>query len=347
MALFVSTWMYVESVTDGGIYPQVSKPASDPRTQEVYWRCTYCFFELARRFFRGYPQIRFQLFTNLDRLPWVNEINLSKHFEAIGVEVVRLDYTRRPAGKRKVWYNQFYIFDILTYWLHMASEGDLFILSDSDCVFVRDPEVLLELLNKDDLLLIDVDISPDEPANGITRREAGLLCKSFDPLFSLELAPYFGGEFYGLSKSVLRAVMLDFDAIFNVNNDLASKGGLYLSDEAHFMSFLISKRLGLYSANANSLVRRIWTGLRFNNTKMTDLGLTVWHLPAEKTYGFRTVFNFLVAHPKFLTENCDEHIRIWLANGLGVGKIHGRKVFGHFLRAVGRRLRKITRHFKS
>ena len=66
------------------------------------------------------------------------------------------------------------------------------------------------------------------------------------------------------------------------------------NEEAHTLSYLYFKN-GFRAAKQNPYMRRIWTNpLFYREVQATDVDLTLWHLPAEKTFGLRTVYDVLM-----------------------------------------------------
>jgi hypothetical protein len=46
---------------------------------------------------------------------------------------------------------------------------------------------------------------------------------------------------------------------------------------------------------ANDIIRRIWTNFQAANARPADLDLALWHLPAEKKFGFRRMWQAIEA----------------------------------------------------
>ena len=276
------------------------------------------------------------LFTNLASLPTIDGRDLTSIFERLRVEVVVLQYTWKPSGHRRLWFNQYYVFDILSYLEGVLAEDDVVLLADSDCIFVRNPTSLFDMLRRDGVLLLKVDesLTDDDEINGLSRRQSIDVYEDLGELRPNAPATYFGGECYGLTVNVLRKLMVLARAIKPANDALAAAGSQYLSDEAHFFSFLMWK-LGFSKANANTHVRRIWTAWKHNETRVEDLDLTLWHLPSEKTLGFKQVFDRLDTWPQFASESEN---RAWLAQKMGVGRRSLRNFLRHLASAVRRRL---------
>jgi hypothetical protein len=333
---YVSTWMYVESAQEGGLYPQVGGLTTSQATQNIYWRCVYTFFWSANVFLKK-DGLKFLLFTNVSRLPVVDGIDLNKALADFGVELVTLRYTWAPAGTRRPWFNQYFLFDILDYAAGRLGDDDALFVMDNDCLIVGDLAPAFALVRRDGAALITVDVSEDEDANGLSRRQAMDVHAEAGGERPTSPPDYFGGEFYGVSGAMLKRLLSLAKQVRVKNDALAGAGKAYFSDEAHFFSYLVW-RLGLRAPNANHIARRIWTTWKLNNTQIADLSRPVWHLPSEKTYGFADLFARLAAGETFSGDRAQ--IRTRLASLMGVGRKSVRKFFGHFVRAARRRLRR-------
>lgn len=332
---YVSTWMYVESADEAGLYPQVGGQTTRPDVQNIYWRCVFTFFWSASTFIEKKDDLKLVLFTNVSKLPVVDGLDLNVALADYGVEIVTLRYTWAPSGNQRFWFNQYYLFDILHYYRTRLEDEDALLIMDNDCLIVRDLAPAFDRLRHDGVLLLTVDVGEDEDANGLSRREAMRVYESIAGARPDQVPPYFGGEFYGLTAKILRPVVDLADEVRAKNNALASAGCKYFSDEAHFFSYLMGT-LGYRKPNANTIARRIWTTWKLNNTHSADLDLLVWHLPSEKTYGFADLFADLVRN-RAPAGNLSA-LRSRLARRMGVGHKSTRKFLGHFSRAMRRRL---------
>jgi hypothetical protein len=333
---YVSTWMYVESPQEGGLYPQVGGLTTSQATQNIYWRCVYTFFWSAQAFLKG-ADVKFLLFTNVARLPVVDGIDLNTALAAFGVELVTLRYTWAPAGSRRPWFNQYFLFDILEYGAARLGAEDTLLVMDNDCLIVGDLAPAFALAQREGALLISVDVGADEDANGLSRRQAMDVYAEIGAERPATPPDYFGGEFYGVSGAQLARLLPLAREVRQRNDALAATGHLYFSDEAHFFSYVMW-RLGVRAPNANHIARRIWTTWKLNNTRAADLRLPVWHLPSEKTYGFADLFARCAAGRAFTSDPARRKAQ--LARIMGVGRKSARKFVGHFVRAARRRLRR-------
>lgn len=342
MKVYISTWMYVETDEDGGIYPQVGGLTVSPETQAIYWRCIYCFFTFAKRFTDYDKSIKLVLFTNISNLPIVDNIDFCTAIPALGVEIISVPYSWKPDTARKNWFNQYYLFDILQYYEKHLSKDDLCFVIDSDSFIVRDFAAPISSLQSSGALMIDVGIGIDEEVSGLTRTQAADVHAYLTGATPLNTPSYFGGEFYGLTVDTLRTALVVARDAFPKNNALARRGELYLSDEAHFFSFVM-RQLGHCRSNADRFAGRIWTSQKLNNTTPRDLELCLWHVPAEKLYGIEQIFDELRKGKLDLFSLSEAEIRAYVAPKLGVGRFYPRKFAGHIARAIHRKLDAATR----
>src|SRR5579863_10520304 len=237
---YVATWMYVESPQEGGLYPQVGGLSTSQATQNIYWRCVYAFFWSAARFAKR-DGVKFLLFTNVSELPVVDGIDINEALTAFGVELVTLRYTWAPAGTRRPWFNQYFLFDILDYATARLASADTLLVMDNDCLIVGDLAPAFDLARRDGALLITVDVDEDEDANGLSRRRGIDVYAAVGGERPMAAPDYFGGEFYGVSGAMLARLMPLAREVREKNDALAAAGKPYFSDEAHFFSHLDRK----------------------------------------------------------------------------------------------------------
>lgn len=333
--IYFSTWMFEESPTDGGFYYQVGGATSSAVKKLIYWRCVLLFFSLAHQQTAGRDDVQLCLFTNVSDLPSVDGVDLRSYLNELDVKIIRLDYCWRPQFPSRAWYNQFYVFDILDYFEVHATEADHFIIADSDCLVVDDLSPLFDRLIADGYLAIDVETTPDEDINGISRRQAaslyGALGGSKQPL----IAPYFGGEFFGISGTRLGPALAFSRDGFQLNNRRAMSGMPYLTEEAHLLSFACVQ-IDILVPNANEFLRRIWTTWKANNTRSADLSLLIWHVPGEKIFGIRTLAHRLASTVR-KGKRAPLFTKSVLSRRLGVGKRRVMKLAWTLAYAVFRR----------
>ena len=91
--------------------------------------------------------------------------------------------------------------------------------------------------------------------------------------------------------------------MWNKNLQAIERGQRWCREEAQFLS-LLYHRHGYKEGTANPFLKRIWTASgfgHFRNTAAEDRDLLVWHLPAEKRFGFLDMFR----------EVCNEKSEFW------------------------------------
>lgn len=294
--LTLATWLYAEPPGEESHYPQVvgQGAPSSTRFQAVYWRCVATFVASAARWA---PDARLVLFTNADAVPEVDGRPVPALLDRLGVEVVPLAYTfQPPEGHFGAWRNQFYVFDAVR-WL--AREGGLdgdgvAMLLDSDCVWARRPERMAEMTRRHRALTYDLGRPEGVPENGLTPEALGAIHGDLAPAFGAEAPavapPYVGGELVAATGDTLRAMDDLFDPLFEAMIARRRDGLPTYNEEAHALG-LVYHVLGVPYGTANPYLRRIWTTLlKGDDARPDDLERTVWHVPGEKRYGLRRLF---------------------------------------------------------
>ena len=107
------------------------------------------------------------------------------------------------------------------------------------------------------------------------------------------ILPYCGGELVGLSGGAAGLVVARAREVWP--GILARHIGSTLPgmEEAHLLSMLYAD-LELPTGNGARFIKRLWTQpLRFQNTAPGDEELALWHVPAEKRYGLRRLYEAL------------------------------------------------------
>lgn len=280
----IGTWILLDSTDVASYYPQTGiKSSANPRVHEIYWRCVACYFATACRVSQNRYDLT--LFTTTHNIP----SEIAKILDAceVKIEHVRLNHLP-PSGYLEMWRNQFYILDLILHITGKKFVPDSVIL-DSDCLFVSSIDPMMDALDQFGVLAYDLGASEDEDINGLTRRDMQRL---FGQLLGrdIETPPiYYGGEFFAASSSELLRLSKEIEPAWQECMRRAQSGELKLNEEAHFLSFLYLK-LGHPGQTADKYIRRIWTQRKLRDGRPSDLELPIWHLPAEKRFGYRDLF---------------------------------------------------------
>jgi hypothetical protein len=290
----ITTWFYQQSSDEGGTYAQVRGSSSTERFRDTYRKCIATFFASARR---ANPQAELVLVLNT---PWqaaasATAARVGELLNELGVQTLTADYSFKPPTTwRDSWRNQFFVYDVLRVLISRCGPTDQIIICDSDMVWssLEGADRIRATLERDQSLTYNLALSLDEDINGLSRRQLGGV---FSRLSGEDVvAPaYLGGELFGATGAeAVRALALAEEVwSLTLEDHRCHRPNLW--EEAHLLSYL-SHQLDWPIGNANTLVKRIWTQpFKYRNTRPMDLRLPLWHVPAEKRYGLRRMYDSL------------------------------------------------------
>ena len=297
----VATWFYEQEEAEGGAYAQMRGDSSSESYRDVYRRCLGVFFRTARL---ANPEAELVLVLNR---PWRRDAStvadeVSALLDSVRVSTQVAEYTFSPPRTwPEAWRNQFFVFDALGVLAASSSADDSIVLLDSDVVWTCSERTggLWSELRAARSLTMHMDYAPDQPVNGMARRDLTHLAEDL----GLEIGgrivlPYCGGELVGLAGDTAAAVYGDAREVWPqivARHERSELGGM---DEAHVLSMLYAN-LGLATGNATPFIKRLWTQpFRYRNTAPGDEDLAIWHVPAEKRYGLRRLYGALSRMPE-------------------------------------------------
>lgn len=322
----VATWLVIDTELDATSFPSVGTNSASSSFQETYWRCIAVFFLTSRI---HNPDRNHILFSNV-----VVEESAPPHIlstlKSLNVDFKCVDITYRlPAGSVERWGNQFYVLDIIKYFAEYG-EDDALVLTDSDCIWraglssfedkIFDHECLLYTLEPSDQKNYEIGQS----VNGLShRRMKEIVEQNFNVKLSTEVQ-YHGGEFFAATKNFCKNIVGSFPKLWEQScleaNEVDS-----IKEEAHFLSIIAESR-GVKHSTANGFVRRMWTNFEDFNLVRDDLKLAIWHLPAEKKYGFRRLWHWLSQSRKNWDDFSTQEINQITAQYMGVPNRDKRKL---------------------
>jgi len=284
----LATGFVADLPEEGTTFPSAGGNSADPKVQAVYWRCIVALFASAR--FTN-PDQRLALFTNVEP-PMVDGVNVAEVLDRYEVELRRVPLAARLApGTTRSWGNVLYFHDIMES-LIGTEDADLRVaIVDSDVLVTRPIQPLFALL--DDHAFAGYIVRQTDPAdtvNGLSMRDMDRISRAFGATGG-ELALHFGGELFMTSIASWTAHRELFAGLLNdaITGTGPARG---IITEEHIFSIAFSVLRGKV-AHANHLIKRIWTSPRYNSVAPGDERLLLWHLPAEKRYGLRDVFDAL------------------------------------------------------
>jgi hypothetical protein len=296
MAKILATWICIDDFENASWFPSTKGNSSDQNIQTIYWKCLATCMYSARMF---NPEIKLAVFSNINHLPLIEGVDFNMLFKELDIHfyVTPFEY-QTPEGYYGKWKNQFYEFSILKYLLSISdfNADDLFCLIDSDCIITGDLNEMYNEIKKYDLIGYELDYNETQTINGNSRSEMKsifeiLLNRKIDKVPS-----YYAGEFFAAKLSFIAQLMDEFYVTWDKLLQLHDEKEPHLHEEAHVLSYLyyITKHENDY---ANKFVKRIWT-TTYRNVIVGNEKLLIWHLPAEKIYGFKKMYAFIFLRGK-------------------------------------------------
>jgi hypothetical protein len=285
----VSTWMYSTPVGDKVLHHQVGADSDLEKTQHIYWRCLFCFFESSFRLNRN---VRHILFVNKTPPTEIDGIDLGRLIEAFRIEVVVLrHFTRPPKAHFPAWNTQFIVLDVIDWLADEVGPDDAVMVLDGDCLFHRPiGEDFLQALRKHGALLYSLDYPPHHKINGLTPQELAALSREYDVGQGQGAFVYCGGEFICAMGRELARISELARGTYQISLQRAALGLAKFREEAHLLSH-VYRLLGYPTHSGNRYIKRIWTDRSVHcNVDGSEGDLTIWHLPAEKKRGFVKAF---------------------------------------------------------
>jgi hypothetical protein len=284
----VAAYLRIDAPHESLGNPQVGPDSSTTDFQAAYWRTASVFYATSRR---ANPEARHLLFTNGEP-PIVDGRDIGAFLRGLGVEFLDVPYSYcPPPGYYELWRNQFYVLDIISYLSDRPSHSPFLIL-DLDCVFVASGNRLFEVVETTGVanyLLEETEADPEWSWSGLTKAELQQVANEIAG-HRLPHVHSCGGGIFGATWEVAKTIAAAAPGVWQICVERHGRGLPKLNTEEHVLSYLYTA-LGLPMGTVNGLMRVIWTRPRYRTALESDLDLDLWHLPAEKKYGFRRVFS--------------------------------------------------------
>jgi hypothetical protein len=254
-----------------------SKSASS--SVETYFQCIVVAFASLRRW---NPKLSLQLTTNLP----IKEsyTNFLSKFE---VEIKIVDYTFNPPEEfGNTFRGCFFLFDAIA-----AEEDDvLFIDPDVYCI----GEIPLEIFLNEQFGALILGFPDDKNINGLTPFQARKIIAEIGSYPAIVDHKHYGGEAIFVPSKLRGVFIQEINEIWGKNIAAAIRGEPFLTTEEHIISLILSN---YKVTNLDSVVLRIWTTIKYGRVEgglLSSSGKSLWHLPAEKSYGFKTAYHLLL-----------------------------------------------------
>lgn len=336
----ICTWLCADEKGEESRFPQTGKLSSSQSHQDIYWRCLILFFITSKRFNKTEKHV---LFTNVKRLPVVDGRRMSAVLEALEVEVIVTDFKyKTPKGYYGSFQNQFYEFSILEQIATSEKKDqDLYLVLDSDCIFLKPVQDLFAEAALSGFISFEDHVAPDYVINGLSRNDMKAIYQELMQKQLDETPSYHLGEFLLCSVENIKRFYADFLQLWPQLLQRHMAGIRKFNEEAHTLSYLYFRN-GFRASVSDQYMKRIWTNpLFYRNVEPSDAELSIWHLPAEKTFGlFRLYDLFLNRYNNYgldLSHGCYTSL---VQKSLGVPRLSSRMKVQYYTLSYYRALKK-------
>jgi hypothetical protein len=269
------------------------------------------------------PAASLVLYCNTD-LQRVAPPDVSPVLQALGVSVQIVEITfRLPRGSVARFGNQFYVLDVIRDFCSGA-HGDALVLTDSDCIWRQSAAELAKAVGEHRCLLYTL-APADQKGYEVGRLLNGMSHARMTEVAAQEFnvaagrsVEYHGGEFFAATLDYCRDIQPRVTQLWQRACHEATLADA-IKEEAHFLS-IIAEGAGITRGTGNRFIRRIWTNFEDLNPVADDLDLTVWHLPAEKRFGFRRLWQFLANNNAIWLSYTPSEVNRLTARYMGIPK---------------------------
>ena len=318
MTITIASWIVLDEPDDATAFPSAGRDSAAAAVQRVYWHCLGLFFLTARV---HNPDVPLMLYANVDT-DVAAPPDVRAALQNLGVVSRKIDLTLRlPRGTVASFGNQFYVLDVIR---DFADRGttDALVLTDSDCIWRRSVRNMETALRSHECLLYTLAPADQKGyevgrlLNGMTHARMSEIAQREFGLPTGHQVQYHGGEFFAATGAFCQRIQPQVAKLWQVAMREAALPDA-IKEEAHFLSIL-TDGLGVAPWTANAFVRRIWTNFEDLNAVPADDDLTLWHLPSEKRFGFRRLWQHVSTSSQDLLSFTPDEINRLTTRYMGV-----------------------------
>lgn len=272
-------------------FPSAGQNSASSEFQLIYWQCVaLCLMTSVTH----NPDCTHLLFCNKP-IPTVAPPEVVANLASLGVVFVELPLSYRlPEGSISRWGNVFYVLNIIEYFVEKLPH-DILIFTDADCIWRKSARSITSLLTNHDCLVYS--LRPDDQKNyegdvllnGMSRKKMVAVLDEVFHKTLVETPPHNGGEFFAATRQYCAGIIPQIRTLWEYACIHASETDSIKTEE-HFLNILAWAN-DVQSYTADGIVRRLWTNFGDVNVRATDTELVIWHLPAEKKFGFRRMWH--------------------------------------------------------
>ncbi len=291
------------------VIPFVQIPAHNPNisqrsktsTLDTYLRCIFVAFYSLRHY---NPDCELQLSTN-KALPEPYSSQLS----SIGVSTVIIEYKHNPpAVFGDSFRGCFFLFDAII----AEEESALFVDPDIYC----SKKIPIEIFMGDTPAALNMKFEQEREVNGLNLFKAREIFTNLLKLPPVKSHDHLGGEAVFIPKKIRKKFIADIESIWEANTKSSIEGKEFLTTEEHIISLVLSNDSVI---DLCGIILRIWTDTKYRRIEggtFKPEKISLWHLPAEKSYGFYKAYKLASTNRLFYSRNEEEmeHLVLKLFN---------------------------------
>lgn len=327
---YICSWFCADKKGEESDFPQSGMKSSGAAHQNIYWRCLLVFYMTSIKHNKSEKHV---LFTNVDQLPVVDGRNIADLLEDLNVQVVHVDFNyKTPQGYFGSFQNQFFEFSIIE-WIarHAEHENDMYLILDSDCVFNKPVHNLFRHAMQSGHISFALESPLSHSIQGLTREDMRKLFTEISGKPCMKVPAYHLGEFFLCNVKNIRKLYADFLVLWPELLRRHAEGLPKFNEEAHTLSYLYFLNGWEPSKHAH-FIRRIWTNpVFYRNVKANDQYLNIWHLPAEKKFGIKTLYDKLMRlSARQRSVMPEDEFRVMVRRALGIPAIKSGDVLRYY-----------------
>ena len=234
----------------------------------------------------------------------------AEQLSKLGVQICIIPFAHRPPpGFSDRFTASLYLLDALE-----QLTAEITVLIDPDILCIRPLDSMLSRSNGS-VGVLQVDSTPDEDINGLTRRKSGELHALLGE--PLDCPIHYGGEFYLIPIRHLKTLQARCMSAWALALERHALGRSKFWTEEHILSFALR---GVPVTELGDFIRRIWTAHSFRQVDGNERDLTLWHLPAEKDRGFASIYLAATDRESWFWTLSDDAFRDHAGQAMGLHK---------------------------
>jgi hypothetical protein len=291
-------------------------------TLDTYLRCIIVAFYSLRHF---NPDCELQLTTNKELPEPYNSQLIS-----IGVSTIIIEYIHNPpAVFGDSFRGCFYLFDAII----AEEESALFIDPDIYC----SKKIPLEIFTGNTPAALNMKFEQEREVNGLNLFKAREIFAILLKLPPVNSHNHLGGEAVFIPKQFRNKFIADFERIWQANTKCSIEGKEFLTTEEHIISLALSND---FVIDLDEIILRIWTDTKYRRIEGGTFNpekIPLWHLPAEKSYGFYKAYK-LASRNKLFDSHNEEELQNIVLKLFNIDRSRIETQFSKFLTLVEYRL---------